>query len=136
MFVWPGLDPNATLSAYFIPFRSPSYPPLVAPKESFAFGVTLWRKIFTEVHPVLVVCMGKPVERGLQSVWGRPMEATQYPVGWEPQTAVLSRYTGKLLLRLPHLSRFRIFERPASAAPLRVIRGEVDRHLAALGYRL
>src|SRR6059058_1365768 len=58
MFAWLGLDPNAILSAYFIPFRSPSYSELVAPEESFEFGVMLWRRIFTEVHPVLVVCMG------------------------------------------------------------------------------
>jgi hypothetical protein len=134
MFAWLGLDPNATLSAYFIPFRSPSYSKLVAPEESFAFGVTLWRKILTEVQPALVICMGKPVESGLQSVWGRPMAATPYPVGWGAQTAVLSRYAGNLLLRLPHLSRFAVFERHASAEPLRVIRREIARHLAALGY--
>jgi len=136
MFAWLGLDPNATLSAYFIPFRSPSYSELVAPEESFEFGVTLWRRIFTEVHPVLVVCTGKVAESGLRSAWSHPIEATQYSVGWGAQTAGLSRYAGNLLLRLPDLSRFAIFERHASAEPLRVIRGEVERHRAAVGYRL
>jgi hypothetical protein len=131
MFAWLNVDPDVTLTAYFIPFRSPEYAELVAQQESLEFGCKLWRRILSEVQPTLVICLGKDVEKGLYSLWGRPLAMTEHPVGWEPQRAVLSRYPGKLLLRLPHLSRFRIFGRAASAEPLRVIRKELERQLAA-----
>ena len=76
MFAWLDLDPETTLSAYFIPFRSPSYSELVRKEESYRFGVRLWRTIFAEVQPRLVVCMGNDVESGLRAVWGDPVASS------------------------------------------------------------
>jgi hypothetical protein len=132
MFEWLGCDPNKTLSAYFIPFRSASLPELVARRESYSFAVQLWRGLFHHIRPTLVVCIGNDAEKGLHSVFGRPIATTAFPVGWAPQTAVLSQYAGHLILRLPHLSHFGIFGRAASAEPLGNIRAEVHRYYSAL----
>lgn len=133
MFRWLGADPDRVLSGYFIPFRSPSLAALSTPIESFAFGVTLWRRLFASMNPSLVVCIGKDVERGLLAIWGRPVSTNLYPVGWSPQSAALGRYEKRTLLRLPHLSRFRIFGRPQSAEPLEAIRIELQRRGALPG---
>ena len=131
MFQWLGVEPDRVLSGYFIPFRSPSLAALAAPDESFAFGVAMWKRLLATMRPLLVVCIGKDVERGLQAIWGRPVSKTLHAVGWSRQSAGLSRYPTHTLLRLPHLSRFRIFGRAASAEPLEAILVELHR-LAAL----
>lgn len=127
MFQWLNCEPDNTLSAYFIPFRSPSYEELVAPYESHAFAVQLWRGIFAKARPALIVCIGNETEKGLLSVLGHAGTTTSFPVGWGAQTAALTRYGGTLLLRLPHLSRFGIFGRLPSNEPLRIIRAEITR---------
>jgi hypothetical protein len=66
LFAWLGRDPDDSLSAYFIPFRSPSYEALPARQASWTFAVRLWRDILSQVHPTLVVCLGSEVERGLR----------------------------------------------------------------------
>jgi hypothetical protein len=127
MFGWLGLDVDETLSAYFIPFRSPRYELLPRRREAWNFAVDLWRRIFAEVRPPLVVCIGGAVERGLRQVWGHPTQPVQrFPIGWGDYTAGLTSYSGHLLLRLPHLSTFTIFGRPASVEPLAELRKAID----------
>jgi len=136
MFAWLGRDPETTLSAYFVPFRSPSLKKLVAPRQSIAFGVQLWCGILAEVRAPVVVCLGADVEKWLILVLGKPRSVTTLLVGWGKVTARLNRFDSRVLLRLPHLSRFRIFSRPASKSPLRLVRDQLDRDCAELGVRL
>ncbi len=82
MFDWLGRDPNETLSAYFVPFRSPSLKTLTRSRESFAFAVELWRRIFSEVRAPVVVCIGADVEKRLYAVLGKPDSTVTLPVGW------------------------------------------------------
>jgi hypothetical protein len=145
MFAWLGRDPDTTLSAYFIPFRSPTYEQLAAPEQSSQFAVSLWRTIFREVRPELIVCLGADVERGLRGVFEaegeRPLARAPYPVGWEPQKAWVTCYRERVLLRVPHLSRFGIFERPDSPRArhahgwLRELRNEVEQRQAEVRLR-
>ena len=127
MFEWLGLVPDQPLTAYFIPFRSRDYETLPSRSESFAFAVRLWGKILTDVRPTLVVCLGVDVARGLREIWGPPLSATRYQVGWGVVTASVSVYSDHRLLQLPHLRRFGIFGRPQSTNALSRIR-------EALGY--
>jgi hypothetical protein len=123
LFDWLGSDPDDSLSAHFIPFRSPSYEALPARQASWTFAVRLWRHILSQVHPTLVVCLGSEVERGLRDVWGAPdRESEHVSVGWGAYTASLATYGDIVLLRLPHLSRFAVFGREASKAPLATLR--------------
>ena len=145
MFAWLGRDPDTTLSAYFIPFRSPTYTQLAAPEQSSRFAVFLWRTIFREVRPELIVCLGADVEQGLREVFEAegelPLARAPYPVGWEPQKAWVTWYRERVLLRVPHLSRFGIFERPNSPrwrqaqACLRALRSDVGQRQAEVKLR-
>ncbi len=64
----------------------------------------------------------------------RPPKSQERPNGrvrgrallpWGKATATLIRYDARVLLRLPHLSRFRIFGREASEGPLRTVHAEL-----------
>jgi hypothetical protein len=127
LFAWLGLKPDETLTAYFIPFRSPDYKTLPLRSESMAFSVELWRKILPVVRPPLVVCLGDAVAQGLHEIWGPALTETPYETGWGDVHAYVSVYDDRRLLQLPHLSRFPIFGRPQSVQPLARIR-------EALGY--
>jgi hypothetical protein len=126
MFSWLRLDPDRTLSAYFIPFRSPDYRSLRERDASWQFAVRLWRDIFSEVKPGLLVCIGTKVEAGLRKVWGEPDHRSFHPVGWGSIMATVSDYPTHQVLRLPHLSRFSIFDRDQSIEPLQALRQAVQ----------
>ena len=96
----------------------------------------LWREIFSELRVPIVVCIGADVEKHLYTVLGQPPSTTALPVGWGSETARLSRYESRVVLRLPHLSRFRIFGRAASDEPLRLIQVELARHCGEIGVPL
>ncbi len=135
MFTWLDLDPNQTLTAYFIPFRSPSLAALVARRKSVDFALGLWGGIFEAVQPSLVVCIGNDVEKGLRKLLGNPVSESRHLVGWGTQTALVTRYSRQVVLRLPHLSRFGLFGRAGSVEPLRIVRAEVERQRALVGGR-
>jgi hypothetical protein len=61
-----------------------------------------------------------------------PPTGTPYLVNWGPQRAWVTCYRERVLLRVPHLSHFRIFGLPASSEYLRVIRSEVEQRRARL----
>jgi hypothetical protein len=122
MFAWLGLNPDTTLSAFFIPFRSPSLKELTAKDESLEFSRSLWRGIFEQVRPRLVVCLGVEVEAAMISLWEEQLWSHEFSVGWGQQRAVLHVCRNRFLLRLPHLSRFKVFGREASMGPLSDIR--------------
>ena len=112
-----------TLASNFCPFRSPSWDLLANRTESIAFSRDLWKDILGFVTPSAIVCLGDRPARELGSTlvssgWrlsGRP-EIGQ--VGWGDVSYELAYYDSagarSLLVRLPHLSRFGIFGRPAS----------------------
>lgn len=91
--------------------------------ESIAFSRDLWGDILGSVTPSAIVCLGDRPARELgatlvSSGWrlsGRPEIGL---VGWGDVTYELAYYdfagARTLLARLPHLSRFGIFGRPAS----------------------
>ena len=119
----PGRLMDDTLASNFCPFRSPSWDRLVSRDESIAFSRDLWGDILGSVTPSAIVCLGDRPARELgatlvSSGWrlsGRPEIGL---VGWGDVTYELAYYdfagARTLLARLPHLSRFGIFGRPAS----------------------
>jgi len=115
---------DETLSTNLCPFRSPDEARLANRAASLQFSEALWRDIFAQVNPKAVICLGGTVETALGRVLtGAGAELTsrqERPVGWGEVTYSLTRYQHgdrtTLLVRLPHLSRFGIFGRPASRA--------------------
>src|SRR5205823_4027156 len=107
----------------FCPFRSPSWERLVSRSESIAFSRQLWRSLLDVVEPRVVICMGDLAQRHIGEVLeahgSRPVGRGELrPTGWGTvnyaKVAYQSPRARTLLIRLPHLSRFRIFGRPGS----------------------
>jgi hypothetical protein len=113
---------HRSLAAYFVPFRSPTVDALARRRESFAFASQLWARLFQHLDPKLVITIDRGTARCLARILTEKFAVVPsrqaIPIGWGSYTAeVLAFESGdslRTLLRLPHLSRFRVFSRPQS----------------------
>jgi hypothetical protein len=116
---------DETLTANFCPFRSPSWQSLSNRDRSVEFSGELWSAVLGIAEPAAVICLGELAARHIGGALER-RGARQHSsphirrVGWGPVTYELTRYQSSrartLVVRLPHLSRFAFFGRPASRA--------------------
>ncbi len=105
-----------SLIGHFVPFRSPRLVDLENKKESFAFGEELWRIILSNIRPKLIICIDRESFARLRpilvDVVGDLESSLHLPTGWGTYQADLERYGeygAVTLLRLPHLSTFKLF---------------------------
>jgi transcriptional regulator with XRE-family HTH domain len=99
------------LSGHFVPFRSPTWDALPNHEESLALGERIWSELFKQIDPNLVICMDRHSFSRLPRVMnaGEPVEEISLPTGWGRYNADIVRFETCTLLRIPHLSRFRLF---------------------------
>ena len=112
------------LSAQYVPFRSPSFAALPRRRESLAFANGLWRGILAHWQPRLLITIDTETYSSLQATLlghsAQIIDRQHLPTGWgdyQAEVIRLSRPDGAppiTLARLPHLSRFALFGRPAS----------------------
>ena len=112
------------LSAQYVPFRSPSFAALPRLKESLGFAHGLWRGILAHWQPRLLITIDTETCSSLQTTLlgqsAHIIDHQRFPTGWgdyQAEVIRLSRPDGAppiTLARLPHLSRFALFGRPAS----------------------
>jgi hypothetical protein len=113
---------DATMAANFCPFRSPSCDALPKKAQSVDFSRRLWSYLFGHISPSVIICLTdipfRHFEEVLRGKGYRRIEMLQGPVGWGNVSYSQARYVldqeDLLLLRLPHLSRYRILGRPQS----------------------
>jgi hypothetical protein len=106
-----------SLCGYFVPFRSPRLTDLVDKKQAFEFAENLWGKVLEHVKPKLFVCIDpethKRVGTLVSSVYRLPKSNTKtFQTNWGKITATLDTYGTNPpvnMLRLPHLSTFKLF---------------------------
>lgn len=104
-----------SMIAYFIPFRSRDFKSLLAKQESLEFAQSLWRQILWDRKTRLIICLGNDVRNFLLSVYTTNHKHFTSPVGWgNVKAEIFIPESGPRILKLPHLSRFRIFNRPES----------------------
>jgi len=129
---------NNSLMAYYIPFRSPNFRSLHRQAQSRDFALRLWSCIMKQISPELVMSIDKTTfhdihtilvsAAGLKQTYGQKL-----PTGWGKYTATINFYADKerhvVLVRLPHLSRFKIFNRPASEPYVRNIVKEMTQFM-------
>ncbi|MDF2456661.1 MAG: hypothetical protein K0R51_2654 [Cytophagaceae bacterium] len=109
-----------SLMGYFIPFRSPDIKRLIAPEASRKFAVELWSSLLITANLSLVICIDHQTFRDVKSIYlgyGFKLQDEQvYETGWgkiKAESVKASKDTQVLVIvRLPHLSRFKIFGRP------------------------
>lgn len=101
--------PAHVFSAQFVPFRSPSWAALPGRAQALAFGRELWRWVVSRSPADLYLSLGKQAGREVAALLGaRQIEVSR--AGWGRQT--IERYedaSGRTVLALPHLSRFKLF---------------------------
>jgi hypothetical protein len=113
---------DATLATNFCPFRSPSWDRLPSKVESVAFSERLWSTIFGHISRKAIICLtGTSFDHYGEVLARKGFRRTSMqrePVGWGHVTYSSSRYDSGsgnvLMVRLPHLSRYKVFGRPQS----------------------
>lgn len=117
LFARLNVEPHKVLAGNLVPFRSPDWASLHNPKGSLKFGRKLWGNILKSSSASVVITMSGETTKSVADLLGAH-EMVQYPVGWGKITATRGRFDGGVLIGLPHLSRFGIMNRAASAAYL------------------
>ncbi|WP_298196720.1 uracil-DNA glycosylase family protein [Novosphingobium sp.] len=112
MFAMIDVQADQVLAGNLVPFRSPTWRDLVAPAQSLEFGRRLWSDFLAAARPRLVVTMGSIVGAEIASLLGVKLAAA--PTGWGNVAAQRGQAGSVTLIALPHLSRFRLFDRAAS----------------------
>jgi hypothetical protein len=118
----PGSDPNTlmnqTLSANFCPFRSSSWKKLHRKDDSVRFAQRLWSRIFEFVRPDLIITLGSQATRQIDALLmasGASVKSRRFNCNWGSITyrLAIANIANKrvLLIALPHLSHFKIFNR-------------------------
>ena len=113
---------EATLTAQFVPFRSRSWKTLENKRECLTFVRDLWTRIFEHIEPELVICIDQRTTRELVKILEAKTQTSaeihSLPTGWGRIKANVIHIGPTTLIRFPHLSRFRLFGREASAGCL------------------
>lgn len=107
------------LSAYYIPFRSPSIKELPKKAESGSFAKRIWTRIFQKILPKVIVTIDRETNKDICSIMfqdlkGRILEAKEFPSGWGDYKLYSSRFAmgdGKVVTvaRFPHFSTFKLY---------------------------
>lgn len=117
LFARLGQRPENVLSGQFIPFRSPRLNKLKNLQFCLAFGEELWSGVFSSAKPELVVTLGFDTLPHMQRILG-VVSVEKIPVNWGNYSARRGTFKGGTLIALPHLSTFKIMNRPQSATAL------------------
>lgn len=108
-----GVQPDTVLAGNLIPFRSPNAASLAGTPAAIEFGERLWQRLLKSARPGLVVTMGAIPALSMRKI-GRVETMTRHLVGWGNVTASRGEGSDFRLICLPHLSRYRIMDRPQS----------------------
>lgn len=112
-----GLGPDDYFAAQFIPFRSPDRRSLARGSEAARFGRELWTWVMETSPARLFLCLGHEVTEHLVDI-SNAKERSGPPLrtGWGNTTIGCfdtseNGARWRTIVRLPHLSRYRIFGR-------------------------
>ena len=116
--------PDDYFAAQFIPFRSPDLKRLTNSVEAIEFGKKLWTWVLSQSPAKLFLCLGQEAASAIAGLIGSTQAQECFDSGWGEVT--IGRYVGtngRVVVRLPHLSRFQIFGRA---------NGDSDKAIASL----
>lgn len=105
-----GVNHDEIFAAQFIPFRSSSWDKLGNKKEALAFGRQLWRCVLERTPATRFLCLGSTVAEELVRLTGAEPDG-EFDTGWGKRT--FGRYVTPrhVIVRIPHLSWYRVFNR-------------------------
>jgi len=114
LFARLDVEPSEVLAGNLVPFRSPNWASIGDPKDSLVFGKALWGRILKQAAPSVVITMSGDTTEAVADILGIA-SLTRFPIGWGNITAQRGEFKGVTLIGLPHLSRFGVMNRTASA---------------------
>jgi hypothetical protein len=122
-----------SVCGYFIPFRSPDLKSLKEKNETLDLGKRIWKKVFINSNVQLVICIDTitflKVREILAELNCLEIRSSDYDVRWGTYKSTVVKYIRNnqvlTLVRFPHLSRFTIFGREASASYIDIIFNEI-----------
>jgi hypothetical protein len=106
-----------SLSGYFVPFRSPRLKDLKYKKQAFEFGYKLWTNILQHLSPQLLISIDRHTYQNLLRLIPEVykidiLNKITLSTGWGNYNADIIFFGSQSqirLLRLPHLSTFKLF---------------------------
>jgi len=114
LFDYLKLRDDEVFSAYYVPFRSPSWQALDCRNDALAYADSLWRWLIPQVAFERIVCIGQLSGEAMKRLTGATPDG-EYKVDWGDVSARRYRMPdGRPIIALPHLSRFQLFGRPKS----------------------
>ena len=120
-----GVDPSAVLAGVVNPFRSASAADLTAQQQAagLALGEEFWRGPLSRADLQRIVTSGREAGDFVARLLGARLDA-EVASGWGTVTLRrLRTHDGRVIVQLPHLSRFKLLSRPACVGPLRAVFG-------------
>lgn len=131
---------DSTLAANFCPFRSKSWKDLKEQKATITFCNDLWSYLIKSTQISTIVCMSSIAHQHMASIivsaGGKVSDNKGFkpkPVGWGNVSYSATQFLmdGReiCLIRLPHLSRYKIFGRDGSSTQVEEISGLVANSL-------
>lgn len=107
-----------SMAANYIPFRSQDWEKIEGKKEdALKFSQEMWHKIIDYTNPSIIVVMSELAHQGFLNIFKKP-EVTLLDTNWGRIKYSVTEFDWekkkRLLVRLPHLSRYRIFGREKS----------------------
>ncbi|WP_374658323.1 hypothetical protein [Phenylobacterium sp.] len=112
LFRMIGVAPDEVLAGYMVPFRSRSWRSLRDRAGAVAFGRDLWSELLASRRPRLVVTISGVVFEAMRDMLDGG-DVRSLNSGWGSARIRMCDYHGGRLVGLPHLSRYRLFSRPA-----------------------
>lgn len=116
------VDPARVLAGNLVPHRYPSFDVLREAERSIACGRSLWSRVFRTAHPSRVVKTGHESNRPVSDLLGAA-RSNALSLGWGDVTGRKWSFAGGDMAHLPHLSRFRVIDRPQSWPGLAILFG-------------
>lgn len=135
---------DRTLAANFCPFRSPSWDRLHNRIGSVEFSKHLWFQLFQHLSPSVIICLTDLpfvyIGEVLLSKGFKEKSASRELVGWGNVTYSTSMYDEMgnervMMVRLPHLSRYKVFGRRESQHAVSELAGSVVEALSRRNLR-
>ena len=131
---------DKSIMANLVPFRSPSWNDLPHRNVALEFSNQLWSDIFKQTRVKVIICMSVEVFyeldkilRGLGNA-SIPEESKSESTGWGRTKYQIEKYMADdesiLLIRIPHLSRYKLFNSEGCTAAIDCIMTEIKQHMA------
>ena len=131
---------DKSIMANLVPFRSPSWNELPNQKAALEFSSQLWSDIFKQTRVKVIICMSVVVfyelDEILRGLGNAPIPggAKSERTGWGRTKYQIEKYMGDgnsiLLIRIPHLSRYKLFNSEGCTAAIDSIMTEIKQHMA------